>query len=192
LGQTGAQGVNLKTGSRSHAGDPQNCVRPALTITNGRWTMSNYEYEDDDDDFTQESGNDLVKQLRKAAKQKDKELAELRAQFEGVSKAQRERNIKDVLESRGVNSKIAKFIPSDLDPTEESLSKWLDDNGDVFGFATESNQPVVDPAQAAAYKKMNSVTEQGLTPDASDDIMRKLMSANSKEELDDIIRQSGL
>jgi hypothetical protein len=155
--------------------------------------MSNYEYEDDDDDFTQESGNnDLVKQLRKATKQKDKELAELRAQFEGVSKAQRERNIKDVLESRGVNSKIAKFIPSDLDPTEESLSKWLDDNGDVFGFATESNQPVVDPAQAAAYKRMNNVTEQGITPDASDDIMRRLMNASSKEELDDIIRQSGL
>lgn len=156
--------------------------------------MSNYEYEDDDDDITtSDSGNDLVKQLRKAAKQKDKELQELRAQFEGVSKAQRERNIKDVLESRGVNSKIAKFIPSDLDPTEESLSKWLDDNGDVFGFqATESNQTVVDPAQAAAYKKMNNVTEQGLTPDATDDIMRKLMNANSKEELDDIIRQSGL
>lgn len=156
--------------------------------------MSNYEYEDDDDDITtSDSGNDLVKQLRKAAKQKDKELQELRAQFEGVSKAQRERNIKDVLESRGVNSKIAKFIPSDLDPTEESLSKWLDDNGDVFGFqATESNQSVVDPAQAAAYKKMNNVTEQGLTPDASEDIMRKLLNANSKEELDDIIRQSGL
>jgi hypothetical protein len=156
--------------------------------------MSNFEYEDDEDDFTQESGNnDLVKQLRKAAKQKDKELQELRAQFEGMSKAQRERSIKDVLESRGVNSKIAKFIPSDVDSTEESLSKWLDDNGDVFGFqATESNQPVVDPAQAAAYKKMNNVTEQGLTPDATDDIMRKLMSANSKEELDDIIRQSGL
>jgi hypothetical protein len=154
--------------------------------------MSNFEYEDDDnDDFTTES-NDLVKQLRKATKQKDKELAELRAQFENVSKAQRERSIKDVLESRGVNSKIAKFIPSDVDSTEESLSKWLDENGDVFGFTTESNQPVVDPAQAAAYKKMNNVTDQGLTPDASDDIMRKLMSANSKEELDDIIRQSGL
>ena len=154
--------------------------------------MSNFEYEDEEDDYTSES-NDLVKQLRKATKQKDKELAELRAQFENVSKAQRERNIKDVLESRGVNSKIAKFIPSDLDPTEESLSKWLDDNGDVFGFqATESNQPVVDPATAAAYKRMNNVTEQGLTPDSHDDIMRKLMSANSKEELDEVIRQSGL
>ena len=155
--------------------------------------MSNFEYEDDEDEVTtQDTGNDVVKQLRKANKQKEKELAELRAQFEGVSKAQRERNIKDVLESRGVNSKIAKFIPSDLDPTEESLSKWLDDNGDVFGYSTESNQPVVDPAQAAAYKKMNNATEQGLTPDASDDIMRRLLNANSKEELDDIIRQSGL
>jgi hypothetical protein len=157
--------------------------------------MSNFEYEDDEDEVTTQdtSGNDVVKQLRKATKQKDKELAELRAQFEGVSKAQRERSIKDVLESRGVNSKIAKFIPSDVDSTEESLSKWLDDNGDVFGFtATESNQPVVDPAQAEAYKKMNNVTEQGLTPDASDDIMRRLMSANSKEELDEVIRQSGL
>jgi hypothetical protein len=156
--------------------------------------MSNFEYEDDEDDVTTtDTSNDLVKQLRKATKQKDKELAELRAQFEGVSKAQRERNIKDVLESRGVNSKIAKFIPSDLDPTEESLSKWLDDNGDVFGYqTTESNQSVVDPAQAAAYKKMNGITEQGLTPDSSEDLMRKLMSANSKEDLDEIIRQSGL
>ena len=155
--------------------------------------MSNFDYEDDDETESTYDSNDLVKQLRKANKQKEKELADLKAQFEGISKAQRERSIKDVLESRGVNSKIAKFIPSDVDSTEESLSKWLDDNGDVFGFqATESNQPVVDAAQAAAYKKMNSATDQGLTPDAGDDIMRKLMSASSKEELDEVIRMSGL
>ena len=158
--------------------------------------MSNFEYEDDEDEVSTQdtSGNDLVKQLRKAGKQKDKELAELRAQFEGISKSQRERNIKDVLESRGINSKIAKFIPTDIDPTEESLSKWLDDNGDVFGFQTteSNNQPNVDAAQVAAYKKMNNATDQGLTPDGSDDLLRKLMSANSKEELDDVIRMSGL
>ena len=156
--------------------------------------MSNYDYEDDDDDFSTEvkQDNDLVKQLRKAAKQKDKELAELRAQFESVSKAQRERSIKDVLESRGVNGKVAKFIPQDLDPTEESLSKWLEDNADVFGFQVEDKQPVVDPAQAAAYKKMNNAVEQGLTFESTDDIMKKLLSVNSKEELDEIIRATGL
>lgn len=158
----------------------------------GDGLMSNYDYEDDDDDFTQES-NDLVKQLRKAAKQKDKELAELRSQFESLNKQSRERAIKDVLEARGVNGKVAKFIPSDLDPTEESLSKWLEDNADVFGFQVEDKQqPVVDPAQAAAYKKMNNAVDQGLTPDSADDIMRKLMSATSKEELDEVIRNSGL
>ena len=154
--------------------------------------MSNYDYEDEDD--SQESfDNDLVKQLRKANKQKEKELAELKAQFEGLSKAQRERAVKDVLEARGVNGKVAKFIPQDLDPTEESLSKWLEENADVFGFqVTDSNQPVVDPATAAQYKRMNNVTEQGMTPDATDDIYKKLMSAQSTDELMQVMKQSGL
>jgi hypothetical protein len=158
--------------------------------------MSNFEYEDDEDNITtdnSDNGNDLVKQLRKAAKQKDKELQELRSQFENLNKAQRERAIKDTLESRGVNSKIAKFIPSDIDPTEESLSKWLDENGDVFGFqATPTNQATTDPADIAAYKRMSQTTEQGLTPDSSDDLMRKILSAATPEELGDILRQSGL
>ena len=156
--------------------------------------MSNYDYEDEDDNDSQESlSNDLVKQLRKANKQKEKELAELKSQFENLSKAQRDRAIKDVLEARGVNKKISSFIPSDIDPTEESLSKWLDENADVFGIqAPETSKPAVDPATAAAYKKMNNAVEQGLTPDSTDDIMRKLMSANSREELDEVIRNSGL
>ena len=160
----------------------------------GDGLMSNYDYEDEDDNDSQESlSNDLVKQLRKANKQKEKELAELKSQFENLSKAQRDRAIKDVLEARGVNKKISSFIPSDIDPTEESLSKWLDDNADVFGIqAPETSKPAVDPAQAAAYKKMNNAVEQGLTPDSTDDIMRKLMSANSREELDEVIRNSGL
>jgi len=88
--------------------------------------MSNYDYEDEDEDFTpSENSNDLVKQLRKAAKQKDKELQELKSQFESLNKAQRERTIKDALAARGVNQKIASFIPQDIDPTEESVSKWL-------------------------------------------------------------------
>ena len=154
--------------------------------------MSNYDYEDDEDEVTTES-NDVVKQLRKANKQKEKELADLKSQFETLNKQQRERAIKDVLEARGVNKKISAFIPQDLDPTEESLSKWLDDYGDVFGLeTTESNQPVVDQATQDAYQKMNKLTGQGITPDSGDDIYRKLMNANSKEELDEVIRQSGL
>ena len=154
--------------------------------------MSNYDYEDDDD-FTEDSSNDLVKQLRKASKQKDKELQELRSQFESLSKGQRERAIKDALAARGVNGKIAAFIPQDIDPTEESVSKWLEDYADVFGIETSQTQtPNVNPADAAAYKRMTNSADSGASPEHNGDIMQKLMNANSKEELDDVIRLSGL
>ena len=154
--------------------------------------MSNYDYEDDDD-FTEDTSNDLVKQLRKASKQKDKELQELRSQFEYLNNAQRERAIKDALASRGVNSKIASFIPQDIDPTEESVSKWLEDYADVFGIEVSQTQtPNVNPADAAAYKRMTNSADSGASPEHNGDIMQKLMNANSKEELDDVIRLSGL
>ena len=156
--------------------------------------MSNYDYEDDDDITQDDSPNDLVKQLRKASKQKDKELAELRSQFESLSKGQRERAIKDALAARGVNGKIAAFIPQDIDPTEESVSKWLEDYADVFGYESNQTQatPNVNPADAAAYKRMTNTVEAGVSPDHNDNIMQKLMNANSREELDDVIKLSGL
>jgi hypothetical protein len=156
--------------------------------------MSNYDYEDDDDFTMEDSSNDLVKQLRKASKQKDKELNELKAQFESLNKSQRERAIKDALASRGVNSKIASFIPQDIDPTEESVSKWLEDYADVFGIETGQTQatPNVNPNDAAAYKRMTNSADSGVSPEHNGDIMQRLMNANSKEELDEVIRLSGL
>ena len=156
--------------------------------------MSNYDYEDDDFDTPSNDGGDLVKQLRKATKAKDKELAELKAQYESLAKANRERAIKDALASRGVNSKIAAFIPQDIDPTEESVSKWLADYADIFGVQQAETQatPNVDPAQAAAYQRMTNAVEQGVTPEFQAQIHQKLMNAGSREELDEIIRASGL
>ena len=155
--------------------------------------MSNYDYEDDDSDLN-DLGNDLVKQLRKTNKQKEKELAELKAQFESLSKAQRERTIKDALERRGVNQKIAAFIPQDIDPTEESVSNWLTNYADVFGLelAQPNQTPNVDPAQVAAYQKMTNTVDQAASPEPTEDVMRRLMNAHSKEELDEVIRTSGL
>jgi len=143
--------------------------------------MSNYDYEDDDDFTTEDSSNDLVKQLRKASKQKDKELNELKAQFESLNKSQRERAIKDALASRGVNSKIASFIPQDIDPTEESVSKWLEDYADVFGIETSQTQaqPNVNPNDAAAYKRMTNSADSGVSPEHNGDIMQRLMNAKN-------------
>lgn len=167
-------------------------MRSTLTTNKGEGPMSNYDYEDDDD--LSDLSNDLVKQLRKANKQKDKELAELKSQFESISKAQRERAIKDALERRGVNQKISAFIPQDIDPTEESVSNWLTNYADVFGLEVQQNQatPNVDPAQVQQYQRLTQAVEQADTPAPLDDVYRRLMNANTKEELDSIIRESGL
>jgi hypothetical protein len=159
----------------------------------GEGPMSNYDYEDDDFSF-EDSGNDLVKQLRKQLKAKEKELSEKESALTNLSKAQRERAIKDTLASRGVNGKIAAFIPQDIDPTEESVSKWLEDYADVFGIEINQTQatPNVNPADAAAYKRMTNTVETGVSPEHNDNIMQKLMNANSREELDEVIRLSGL
>jgi len=159
----------------------------------GEGPMSNYDYEDDDFDFDS-SSNDLVKQLRKQLKAKERELSEKESALNNLSKAQRERAIKDTLASRGVNSKIAAFIPQDIDPTEESVSKWLEDYADVFGIESNQTQatPNVNPADAAAYKRMTNTVESGVSPEHNDNIMQKLMNANSREELDEVIRMSGL
>jgi hypothetical protein len=154
--------------------------------------MSNYDLEDDDD--LSDLSNDLVKQLRKANKQKEKELADLKAQFENLSKAQRERAIKDALERRGVNQKIAAFIPQDIDPTEESVSTWLNNYADVFGVDTGQTQakPNIDPAQAQQYQRMTNTVDSAASPAPLDDVYRRLMNANTREELDAIIRESGI
>jgi hypothetical protein len=159
----------------------------------GEGPMSNYDYEDDDFDMDS-SGNDLVKQLRKQLKAKEKELSEKDSALNNLSKTQRERAIKDALASRGVNSKIAAFIPQDIDPTEESVSKWLEDYADVFGYESNQTQatPNVNPADAAAYKRMTNTVETGVSPEHNDNIMQKLMNANSREELDEVIKLSGL
>ena len=155
--------------------------------------MSNYDYEEEDSDLS-DLGNDLVKQLRKANKQKDKELADLKSQFENLSKSQRERVIKDALERRGVNQKIASFIPQDIDPTEESVSNWLSNYADVFGLEVSQNQatPNVNPAQAQQYQRMTQTVDQAQTAAPLDDVMRRLMNANTREDLDAIIRESGI
>jgi hypothetical protein len=61
-----------------------------------------------------------------------KRAKELETTLGELSKSQRERVLKDVLTSKGVNMKVAKFIPTDIDASEEAINTWLEQNGDVL------------------------------------------------------------
>ena len=154
--------------------------------------MSNNYWDEDEDDLdtdngTQMDGSDLLKKLRKAKRNDEKRIKELTEQLEGLSKSQRERTVKEVLEQKGVNPKAQRLILKDLDDiTEESVNNWLEDNGDLFGLV----QPEVTQEKElnrAALRQQDVVTQLGSTPDRAEDLLSRINNAASAEELNQII-----
>ena len=155
--------------------------------------MSNNYWDEDEDDQdtdtdTQMDGSDLLKKLRKAKRNDEKRIKELTEQLEGLSKSQRERTVKEVLEKKGVNPKAQRLILKDLeDVSEESVNTWLDDNGDLFGLT----KPEVNPEQEinrAALRQQDILTQNSLTPDRAEDLESKISNAQSAEEILSILR----
>ena len=148
--------------------------------------MSNNYWEDEDEDQDNDinlQGDDLVKKLRKAKRADEKRIKELTEQLEGLSKVQRERTVKEVLEKKGVNLKAARLVLKDLDDVnEETVNNWLTDNADLFGIniPTQSN---ADDISLAALRQQDIVTQGAVTPDRETDFNSKIDNAQSAEEL---------
>jgi len=154
--------------------------------------MSNNYWDEDEDDLDTETevqmdGSDLLKKLRKAKRNDEKRIKELTEQLEGLSKSQRERTVKEVLEQKGVNPKAQRLILKDLDDiTEESVNNWLEDNGDLFGL-TKPEVNEEKELNRAALRQQDVVTQLGSTPDRAEDLLTRINNAASAEELNSII-----
>jgi len=140
--------------------------------------------EEEDDDFTPsfDSDTDLVRKLRKDLKQAQKRNKELEGSLGELSKTQRERIIKDAFASKGVNPKIASFIPQDIDASEEAVTAWLEANADVFGIKTEEKQ-AVSQEDITSMQRMNNALTGAEAPGASDDLANRIASASSEDEI---------
>lgn len=158
--------------------------------------MSAYQdWNDDEDDFeTGDPAGDssVLRQLRKANAAKEKQIKELTERLASLDKQVRDRSISDVLSSRGLNPKIAVFIPADVEPTPEAVSTWVDQYGDVFGVQTQQAAPAegqqqvqpdqpMSPQDMAALRQMDAVTSIGQAQEA--DILAQIKNAQSTEEL---------
>ena len=153
--------------------------------------MSNNYWDDEDEDETtitgNESDNDLQKKLRKKIKADEKRMKELEEKLDGYVKKERESSVKELLEKQGVNPKAARLILKDLDEvTPETVTNWLDENGDLFGFTKQEEAPV-DDSNLAELRKQNAVTQGALTPDRAEDLEMRIAQAQSQEELNRIL-----
>ena len=152
--------------------------------------MSNNYWEDEEDDFDSNEagdGSDLVKKLRKAKRADEKRIKELSEQLEGFLKEKKESTVRQVLEKKGVNPKAARLILKDLEEVnEESVSSWLDDNGELFGIQAEASN--ADQADLAALRQQDVLTQSAVTPDKAEDFEHKLNNASSAEEILGLLR----
>jgi hypothetical protein len=156
--------------------------------------MSNNYWDDEDDDLDTEvtnnmDGSDLLKKLRKAKRNDEKRIKELTDQLESLSKVQRERTVKEVLEKKGVNPKAVRLILKDIDDVnEESVNNWLDENGDLFGLTRAEEAPKVDEMDRAALRQQDVVTQGAYTPDRAEDLNYRLDHAETAEEILSLLR----
>jgi hypothetical protein len=151
----------------------------------------------DDDEFDLEeetqprSSDDVLRKVRRAERAKDKQLKELQAELEALRKFQREATISQVLSEKGVNPKVAKFIPADIEMSSDSISNWLTDNSELFGIAAPTQQNAVDGNDLAALRQIDAVTSGAISPDDVNDAFNIMNNAGSAEELLNFLYSQG-
>ena len=146
-------------------------------------------YDDDfDEDFEPQ---DVVKQLRKVNRTLEKRLKELEDEATTLKTQTRQRTVKDVLTSKGINPKVAAFIPQDIDMTEEAVTNWLNEYGDVFGVtppeATKGESQAQSNPALQAQKRINDVVSSGTPPGIDEDMYSKMQSVRNAEELNALL-----
>lgn len=169
----------------------------------GVFLVPNSEWDFDDESQNTnnpQSGNGLRAQLERALT----ELKTLKTENAALTKQVRTATISSHVKDKGLNPKIAKLIPSDIEPTVEALDAWFEENADLFPATATSTegqgeQPQSgvdeDPEQAAMATEMDrlaNIANAGRVPGRVEDQMQKLLDPNlTQEKLMEMIRSAG-
>lgn len=141
--------------------------------------MSDYEYDDDD----QQGNTPTPKALRDALAKANKELEKLREANADLSKKAGEATLSSIFKDKAVPANIQRWMKRDeVDPTPEAVDKWLEENGADFGWKPGGEQPageppegkqtaeeapapavqsVLSPEDIAAYQRVNAAVAAG-------------------------------
>jgi hypothetical protein len=141
-----------------------------------------YDYEDEDNG----SGTDLVKKLRKqidALSKQVKERDEILAEFTTQS---HEASVGEILESFGLNPRIAKFIPDEVEADEDAVAQWLNEYGDAFGI--EAVEEGTESPDAQSYERMSDFDNGDIDPYVGQDLASRIANVGSPEELSNLLK----
>lgn len=142
-----------------------------------------------DDEFEQEQespGKGLRAQLEQALSEKKS----LEAQLNEYKGKVRQAEIGNVLSAKGVNPKVAKFVPTDVEG-EEGISKWLEENADLFGATsqdddTQQQDAGIAPEVKESASRLQNLGSSAQSPSKLADIEARMASAQTAEELQEL------
>lgn len=147
------------------------------------------EYEFDEEPQRGRRGNpdDALKKVRRAERAKEKRIKELESELSSLRKFQRDSVVQSVLNEKGVNTKVASFIPSDLETTPEAINSWLEQNAEIFGIQLSRQESVLSDEDISTLRQIDGVTSNALSVEASNDIMSMIANASSADEIMEMI-----
>jgi hypothetical protein len=161
-----------------------------MSNNNQNWLDELDEDFDLEDEFDNEPqsdrrGNpdDALKKVRRADRAKEKRIRELESELSSLRKFQRDSVVQSVLNEKGVNAKVASFIPSDLDTSPEAINLWLEQNADVFGIQISRQESVLNDQDISTLRQIDGVTSNALSVEGSNDLMSLLSNASSADEI---------
>lgn len=141
--------------------------------------MSN-EYDGNEDQDTP-----LVKKLRDELKSRDKLIEGLTTKVGEFESAMRKQTLAQVIESKGLNPKIAGIVPKDLQ--DDALDEWLTEYAEVFGGPTAGSQQDPNAAVAAEASRM-AMAQQGASSGNPGDPLTRINEAQNWDELNAVLK----
>jgi hypothetical protein len=181
--------------------------------------MSEFNYDLDDFDENNVSANDAMGQLRKAlkaqqklVKDRDAELATIKEELTTLKGQARSQTIAGLLEAKGAKPGLAEFM-ADVEATDEAVTKWLTEKGDLFGYKPKATgddtqeppantqeaglSPDLEAILASMTKVQNQEANAAPNLTSKDDKAREFLdrvgqNANSFDDVQKALRQAGL
>lgn len=153
--------------------------------------MSNdisYWEEDDQDENDNSSGqvneSKTIKALRAKIKADEAKFSEQSAQLEALAKSERERTVKELLEKKGANPKVARLALKDLsDVTDESVEAWLKDNAEALNLKVADTTNEVETESFDDLTNQDAITSQAVSPGTGNAVSAKINSFKTIEEI---------
>ena len=147
---------------------------------------------EDDDEFDNEDGGNLVAQLRKQLREAKKEAAEAAAERDTLRVKARTADLSEVVKSKGLDPRVAKLYPKDAEATPEAVDAWVSEFGDLFGLQpNEPAEPDVPADEIAASQRIQNAQGTAAPSTREAETLAKLQGASTAEELIRILQQGG-